>query len=134
MQTYPSKLISLFSLTELKRVNLNGSAPHLGIPFANYSDFAFIDFNFSSSGKKEFRILDKIVLRSHPSIISIGSITFPFDLLIFSEFSSLTILWRITFSKGSLSVKSRENITILATQKNKISYPVSRTLLGNNVL
>lgn len=58
---------------------------------------------------------------------SSGSITFPFDLDIFSPFESRTIACMYTSLKGSLSCNSRLNMTIRATQKKRISYPVSRT-------
>lgn len=68
--------------------------------------------------------------KSQPLIMSKGSMMFPFDLDIFSPLSSLTRLCMNTFLKGTLSFKSRLIITILITQKNRMSYPVSKRSLG----
>lgn len=89
---------------------------------------------FSFSDKTDPSIFSIIEAKEHPSIISIGSITFPFDFDIFSPFSALTILWSKTVLKGTYPVSIKLIIAILATQKNNISYPVSKIVFGNNSL
>jgi len=71
-----------------------------------------------------------ILANEHPSMTSTGSITFPKDLLIFLPYASLTIGCRNTVLKGNWSVNKNPIMTILATQKNNISCPVSNIELG----
>ena len=65
-------------------------------------------------------------------LTSSGSITLPFDLDIFTPSLSRTIACRYTSLKGSWSVNCRDIITMRATQKKRISRPVSSKLPGKN--
>ena len=56
-----------------------------------------------------------------------GSITFPRDFDIFLPSLSRTMACKYTSVNGSLSVSCRPIMTMRATQKNKISNPVSRS-------
>lgn len=69
-----------------------------------------------------------------PSITSSGSMTFPLVLDIFSPFLSHTIGCRKTVLNGNFPVSHRLIITILATQKNRMSCPVYKMLFGKNCL
>ena len=64
------------------------------------------------------------------SITSSGSIPLPRDLLIFLPCSSRTSPCRNTYSNGGSPIASHPENTILITQKNRISYPVTITELG----
>ena len=64
------------------------------------------------------------------SIVSRGSSTFPVVLLILAPWASRTNPCIYTVWKGALSVSCRPSMTIRATQKKRISYPVSSTLAG----
>ena len=119
-----SRLIELYTMYA-RRVKRKASVPQGGIPSGNFADCKFKARFFSFSGKFEFANLSSKVYSVHPSVTSRGSITFPFDLDIFYPSSSRTIGWRKTVWNGSLSVKLRDIITIRATQKNRISPPVS---------
>jgi hypothetical protein len=55
------------------------------------------------------------------SIVSRGSTTLPFVLLIFWPYGSRTMPLRNTVWKGSRSVQKRPSIIIRATQKNRMS-------------
>ena len=70
---------------------------------------------------------------SMPSIRSIGSRIFPFDLDIFCPCSSRTRPVMYTFLKGISPVNFRVIIIILATQKNMMSKPVTSTSVGWNL-
>jgi hypothetical protein len=59
-----------------------------------------------------------------------GSMTFPFTFDIFSPFSSRTIACRYTARKGTSPMKWMPSIIIRATQKKRMSCPVSRTEVG----
>lgn len=61
---------------------------------------------------------------------SMGSITLPTDLDILRPYLSRTIACRYTVLKGSLPVRVSPIMTIRATQKNRMSWPVSRMVLG----
>ncbi|OPZ62202.1 MAG: hypothetical protein BWY84_01223 [Candidatus Aerophobetes bacterium ADurb.Bin490] len=63
-------------------------------------------------------------------IISSGSTTLPFDLLIFLPSESHTSEFITTCAKGGFSINFMPVIIILATQKNKISQLVTRTDVG----
>ena len=56
--------------------------------------------------------------------------TFPRDLLIFRPCASRTIACRYTCLNGTLPVSFMPIITIRATQKNKMSCPVSSRDVG----
>mmetsp|Transcript_16626 Transcript_16626/g.55880 ORF Transcript_16626/g.55880 Transcript_16626/m.55880 type:complete len:268 (+) Transcript_16626:969-1772(+) len=68
--------------------------------------------------------------RRMPPITSRGSITLPSDLDILRPCLSRTMAWRYTSVKGSLSVMAREHMTMRATQKKRMSWPVSRRVVG----
>lgn len=65
-------------------------------------------------------------------MISKGSITFPKLLLIFLPSASLIIGCKNTSLKGKVSHKINDIITILETQNDKISCPVSKIEFGKN--
>lgn len=65
-----------------------------------------------------------------PSKIVNGSTTFPLDLLIFWPARSHTSPCRTTSLKGSWPDSSRPSMTMRATQKKRISTPVSSAVLG----
>lgn len=69
-----------------------------------------------------------------PSMISRGSITLPRDLDILFPYESQTRGCRRTSLKGILPVSQTDIITMRATQKKRISWPVSRSWLGKKVL
>eukprot|EP00878_Enallax_costatus_P044289 GHUV01052751.1.p1 GENE.GHUV01052751.1~~GHUV01052751.1.p1 ORF type:complete len:107 (+),score=9.59 GHUV01052751.1:3-323(+) len=56
-----------------------------------------------------------------------GSITLPRDLLILRPLSSRTSPCKYTVWKGDCPVSARPIMIMRATQKNRISWPVSRT-------
>ncbi len=64
------------------------------------------------------------------SVMTRGSITFPFVFDIFWPFSSRTIGCRYTVRKGTSPMKWRPIIIIRATQKKMMSCPVSMTEVG----
>lgn len=73
-------------------------------------------------------------LRSHIAYTSLsgthtcrGFITLPSDLLILRPFSSLTRPCKYTVSKGTWPVRPRPIMIMRATQKNRMSWPVSST-------
>lgn len=69
-----------------------------------------------------------------PSIIYNGSMTLPLDFDILFPYESQTIGCNNTYLKGTLSVSQSDIITILATQKNKISCPVYKIEFGKKAL
>ena len=64
------------------------------------------------------------------SISSSGSITLPLDLLILTPSGSRISPCRYTVSKGISEVFLRPIIIMRATQKNRMSWPVSMSLPG----
>ena len=64
------------------------------------------------------------------SHISSGSMTLPVDLDIFLPSASRTRAWMYTSSKGTLSMKWMPIIIMRATQKNRMSKPVTRQDVG----
>ena len=64
------------------------------------------------------------------SHISSGSTTFPFVFDIFWPFSSRTRPWSTTSSKGARPSNHVPAMIIRATQKKRMSKPVTRTLVG----
>jgi hypothetical protein len=64
------------------------------------------------------------------SITSRGSMTFPRVLLIFSPLASRTRAWITTSRKGAFPVNSIPIIIIRATQKKRMSNPVTSTDVG----
>ena len=60
----------------------------------------------------------------------IGSGEFPRDLLNFLPCSSLKMLVKYTSLNGASHINSKPDIIILATQKNIISGPVTKALVG----
>ena len=113
--------MSLLWFTKLNNEYLNASDPQAGIPFLNLFYIFLTALSFSFLDNIEFFILSTNTSNSQPFMIYNGSITLPNDLDIFLPSSSLTMLCSITSVNGSLSVNIRLIITILATQKNKIS-------------
>ena len=89
-----------------------------------------MDFYCSPTSKLPSKILSIRLYNVHPFIISRGSITFPNDFDIFLPCESRIIGCKYTVLKGILSNKSMDIIAILATQKNKMSAPVSNMVLG----
>ena len=74
------------------------------------------------------------VSRSMPSMISSGSSTLPLDLDIFCPLASLTRPCMYTSLNGTCpSINLTPNIIMRATQKNIMSKPVTRTLVGYQV-
>ena len=63
-------------------------------------------------------------------IASTGSSTLPLVLLILAPCSSRTRPWRYTVPKGASPMFSMPIITMRATQKKRMSYPVSMTVVG----
>lgn len=104
------------------------------MPFGNSSTFYLIALSISSFGRLPSFIFYIKFSKEVPSIISSGSITLPrlFDIF----FPSLSLIngWRNTYLNGTLSKNSNENYTILATQKKRISQPVSRIVFGKKAL
>ncbi len=64
------------------------------------------------------------------AVMSSGSITFPRVLDIFSPFLSRTIACRKTVRKGTSCMKCSPSMAIRATQKKRMSNPVSITEFG----
>jgi hypothetical protein len=64
------------------------------------------------------------------STVSTGSITLPFVLDIFEPSAARTSPCMYTVSKGALPVSSSPIIAMRATQKKRMSYPVSRHCAG----
>ena len=114
--------------------NRRASDPHSDIPWGNSLCIFSIDFFFSPSGNVLFFILLTKFSNPVPSMISNGSITFPLDFDILFPSESHTIGWRRISLNGSLSVSHNDIMTILATQKNNISWPVYKTELGKKAL
>ena len=129
-----SRLILLVRYIQESRPKRRASDPHSGIPSGNSFSFCFRVLSISSQGRFPSRTLDLRFSRVVPSMISTGSITFPRLLDIFFPSLSLMIGCKNTVLKGSVSMSQQENITIRATQKNRISHPVSRIVLGKNAL
>mmetsp|Transcript_50096 Transcript_50096/g.123062 ORF Transcript_50096/g.123062 Transcript_50096/m.123062 type:complete len:210 (+) Transcript_50096:214-843(+) len=65
-----------------------------------------------------------------PSITHSGSITLPFDLLILRLCASRTMACSITSRNGRRSVRCSDIITMRATQKKRMSWPVSSSCVG----
>ena len=63
-------------------------------------------------------------------MISMGSTTLPSDLDILRPYLSRTMACKYTVRKGSLPVSVRPSMTMRATQKKRMSWPVSRMVLG----
>ncbi len=63
-------------------------------------------------------------------VMSSGSMTLPLVFDIFSPFSSRTMAWRKTVRKGTSPMKCRPSMAMRATQKKRMSKPVSITELG----
>ena len=64
------------------------------------------------------------------AVMSSGSMTFPRVFDIFSPFSSRTIACRNTVRNGTCPMKCRPSIAMRATQKKRMSKPVSITEFG----
>ena len=64
------------------------------------------------------------------SIIGIGSMELPEDLLIFLPVSSATKKCKYTSRKGTSSIHFKPIIIIRATQKNRMSQAVTKTEVG----
>src|SRR3712207_6407326 len=59
--------------------------------------------------------------------------TFPSDFDIFRPSESRIRLWQYTSLKGTFPVRCSDSMIIRATQKNRISQPVSSTDVGKSV-
>ena len=64
------------------------------------------------------------------SIISIGSITFPSDFDIFRPCPSRTRPWITALRNGTSPASDIPDMIIRATQRYRISYPVTSTAFG----
>ena len=69
-------------------------------------------------------------LRVMPSMTWRGSMTLPRDLDILRPCASRTMAWRYTCLKGTLPVSFMPIMTMRATQKNMMSWPVSSSAVG----
>ncbi len=114
--------------------NLKASEPHSEIPCGN-SCFNFLTEVSCYPFDKLLSLIFLIKLsRLVPSMIYKGSITLPLVLDILFPSLSQTIGWSKTSLKGALSVSQNDIMTILATQKNKISLPVYNIWFGKKAL
>ena len=128
------RLILLLWTIYSNNPNLRASDPHSEIPSLNYFLSLSIDLFCSALGKLLFLTFDTKFYRDVPSIIYNGSITFPLDFDILLPSESHTKGWSNTSLKGNYFTSQRDIITILATQKNRISWPVSKIEFGKNYL
>mmetsp|Transcript_34107 Transcript_34107/g.77028 ORF Transcript_34107/g.77028 Transcript_34107/m.77028 type:complete len:309 (+) Transcript_34107:948-1874(+) len=127
-----SRLMSRPWTVYARRPIRSASAPHLGMP----------SVSAKSSSKSRFALATSLAGRLPPStfshrasseqpwITSSGSITFPRDLDILRPSLSRTMACRYTSLKGSWSVNASDIITMRATQKKRMSRPVSSRELG----
>ena len=127
-------MILFGSVLNDNKLNLKASDPHGGIPSGNSLCFALIPLLISFSDKLEFLIVCTRSSIDHPFMICNGSIIFPKDLLIFLPSLSLRMECRYMVLKGTFPVRAKLIITILATQKNSISSPVSNRSFGKKYL
>lgn len=104
-----------------KRPNLNASDPHYDIPCGNSCFSFFTDLSCYPFGKLLSLILFINTYKLVPSITYKGSITLPLDFDILLPSESQTSGCKRTSVNGSFPVNHNDIITILATQKNKIS-------------
>jgi hypothetical protein len=107
--------------------NLNASVPHCGMPFGKSFFWPALALVISLSSKLPSCNFSCNYSKGRPWITSKGSITLPRDLDILRPWASRIIAWHKTSLNGTFPVNRTPSITIRATQKKRISHPVSST-------
>src|SRR5207248_490444 len=153
--SYPSKYSSTSSTTCCNRDRIQrstvdsssagGSSPTVVAPLSNANRVAFHSLlqklrepwhqssltGTSVPGFAPRASVKRVASAPNRSIQSSGSTTLPDDFDIFLPYWSRTIPCSATTSNGCTpSIANSPNIIIRATQKNRMSYPVTSTLVG----
>src|SRR5690349_12294480 len=153
--SYPSNSSSTSSITCCSRDSTHlstvdscsaaGSGPLVCAPFISAKRVAFhsllqklrepwhhsSDTGTSVPGFAPRASVNRVASAPNRSIHSSGSTTLPEDFDIFLPYWSRTMPCRATTSNGCVPcIAYRPNIIIRATQKNRMSYPVTSTLVG----
>mmetsp|Transcript_6419 Transcript_6419/g.15541 ORF Transcript_6419/g.15541 Transcript_6419/m.15541 type:complete len:203 (+) Transcript_6419:749-1357(+) len=114
--------------------NRRASVPHCGIPSGKSRFWPSLAFEISLSSRFPDSSRFWSASRVMPSMTSRGSMTFPRDLDILRPWASRTMACRNTCENGTSPHSSMPIMTIRATQKKRMSEPVSRSVLGKNAL
>lgn len=104
----------------------SASVPHCGIPFGKSFFWPAVAFAISFASRLPSASLAWRASSDRPWITSSGSITFPSDLDILRPCASRIIAWQSTSLNGIWPVSLSPSMTIRATQKKRMSQPVSR--------
>mmetsp|Transcript_20475 Transcript_20475/g.38934 ORF Transcript_20475/g.38934 Transcript_20475/m.38934 type:complete len:334 (-) Transcript_20475:592-1593(-) len=125
-----SRLMSRACVVYATRAKRSASVPHSGMPLGKSSVCPSWAFLTSFASRFPFSRVACRSLREIPSTTWMGSITLPRDLDILRPCASRTMACKYTCLNGTLPVSARLIITMRATQKKRMSCPVSSSAPG----